>query len=112
MTTANIILGCTYKWFTTPEICMILERFNAVIFIGDAAVQNIYTAFNTLLHEDFSLGGLHQSKMGLVDRKTCRCENQFITQHCKQNFSIKSYLQVIADSDNSGGGNGPYCSRM
>ena len=91
---------------------MILERFNAVIFIGDTAVQDIYTAFNTLLREDFSLGGFHQSKMSLMDRKTCNCENQFITQHCKQDFSIKSYLELIADADNLRGGNVPYCSRM
>ena len=26
---------CTCRWFSTPEICKILERFNAVIFIGD-----------------------------------------------------------------------------
>jgi hypothetical protein len=52
--------GCTYKWFSTAEICMILERFNAIIFLGGDIAQTIYTAFNILLRKDLAVGGLRQ----------------------------------------------------
>ena len=55
--------GCTYKWFSTEEICMILERFDTVVFIGDTMLRNIYGAFNILLRQNQALGALSQWEM-------------------------------------------------
>ncbi|MCJ1315605.1 hypothetical protein MMC15_000925, partial [Xylographa vitiligo] len=52
--------GCHYRWYTTAESCMILDRFDAVVFIGDSMLQNVYSAFNMLLRENVALGGLKQ----------------------------------------------------
>jgi len=61
---------------------MILERFNAVVFVGDQTAQFIYAAFNILLQEDLSLGGLQQSIMSEQDRTNCKCDNQFTNKDC------------------------------
>ncbi|TVY46056.1 hypothetical protein LOCC1_G002549 [Lachnellula occidentalis] len=80
--------GCTYRWFSTPEICMILERFNALVFIGDSTAQTIYAALNILLREDLALGGLQQWMMNDQDREACKCNEQFVNRDCL-GYSIK-----------------------
>ena len=52
--------GCAYKWFATEEICMILERFDTLVFIGDTMVRDIYGAFNILLRKNLDYGALSQ----------------------------------------------------
>lgn len=81
--------GCTYRWFPTPEICMILERFNAITFVGEDLAQSVYAAFNILLRENLALGGLQQWIMSDEDKAKCRCDNQFLDIEC-QRFVIKS----------------------
>lgn len=85
--------SCTYRWFSTPEICMILERFNAVTFIGDNIAQTIYTAFSILLRQDLSLGGLQLWTMDDQDRINCKCDNQFLNTDCL-GYTIKSVEEV------------------
>lgn len=89
----DTFLGCTYKWFPTPEICMLLERFNAVVFIGDDIAQSIYSAFNILLREDLALGSLQQWLMTEEERARCKCNNQFIDNDCR-GHAIKSIDEV------------------
>ncbi|KAI9869407.1 MAG: hypothetical protein M1813_000196 [Trichoglossum hirsutum] len=79
---ANITPGCHYRWFTTAEICMILERFDAIIFLGDNMVRSIYSAFNILLRENAALGALKQWEMSDAERSACRCDNQFAKGEC------------------------------
>ncbi|KAL2071412.1 hypothetical protein VTL71DRAFT_12647 [Oculimacula yallundae] len=81
--------GCTYRWFSTTELCMILGRFNAITFIGDDITQSIYGAFNILLREDLALGSLQQSIMTDEDKAKCRCDNQFLNTDCRS-FAIKT----------------------
>jgi hypothetical protein len=80
--TNHELAGCQYRWYTTEEICMILERFDAIIFVGDRTLQNIYSAFNILLRENMALGALKQWDMAESDMKACRCDNQYINQEC------------------------------
>lgn len=72
---------------------MILERFNAIILVGDDIAQSIYVAFNILLREDFALGGLQQWIMSDEDREKCKCDNQFLSLDCVK-FAIKSFDEV------------------
>lgn len=88
-----IRVGCTYRWFSTPEVCMILERFNTIVFVGDEIAQSIYTAFNILLREDLALGGLQQWIMIDQDRKNCKCDNQFLNVDCF-GYAIKNRDEV------------------
>jgi hypothetical protein len=72
---------------------MILERFNAVTFIGDNIAQTIYTAFSILLRQDLSLGGLQLWTMDDQDRINCKCDNQFLNTDCL-GYTIKSVEEV------------------
>ncbi|PMD45006.1 hypothetical protein L207DRAFT_629537 [Hyaloscypha variabilis F] len=102
--------GCTYRWFSTPEICMILERFNAITFIGDELVQSVYTAFNVLLREDLSFGGLQQWIMSDQDRRNCKCDEQFLNAECT-GYGVKNWEEVKKNGGNQKGS--PYfCSRI
>ncbi|KAI9770736.1 MAG: hypothetical protein M1840_002986 [Geoglossum simile] len=102
--------GCHYRWFTTTEVCMILERFDAVIFLGDNMVHSIYRAFNILLRENVALGALKQWEMSNAERDTCRCDNQFVKEECAM-FAVTGNEEV-ARNDGGGGHSSPYfCDR-
>ncbi|PBP20119.1 hypothetical protein BUE80_DR008768 [Diplocarpon rosae] len=85
--------GCTYRWFSTLEICMILERFNAVVFVGDDVAQSVYAAFNILLREDLILGGVHDWMMGDEDQAKCKCDGQLLNIDCLK-FAVMSVEEV------------------
>jgi len=89
---------------------MILDRFDAIVFIGDNMLQHVYTAFNILLRENIALGGLKQWEMSESQRSACRCDNQFIKSECSK-YTITTSEQV----DKNDGGSGhrsPYlCNR-
>jgi hypothetical protein len=72
---------------------MILERFNALVFLGDEIARSIYTAFNILLREDLAVGGLQDWMMGEQDQKNCKCDNQFLNNECLA-YAVKSRDEV------------------
>ena len=103
--------GCHYRWYSTAEICMILERFDAIIFIGDDTLKHIYAAFNILLRENLATGGLKQWELTETDRVLCRCENQFTRAECSAHMIMDS--QAVAENDPSSGHRSPYyCNRQ
>ena len=86
---------------------MILERFNALVFIGDSTAQTIYTALNILLREDLALGGLQQWMMNDQDRAACKCDQQFVNGDCL-GYSIRGIKEAKKNMKQS-----PYfCERM
>ncbi|KAH9212497.1 hypothetical protein DL95DRAFT_426527 [Leptodontidium sp. 2 PMI_412] len=99
---------CTYRWFSTPEICMVIERFNAITFVGDDIAQSIYSAFNILLREDLALGGLQQWTMSDEDKAKCRCHNQFLDIEC-QRFAVKSSDDVKKNDSGDRKGSPYFC---
>ncbi len=102
--------GCHYRWYSTPEICMILERFDAIIFIGDDTLQHVYAAFNMLIRENIALGSLKQWEMKESERAGCRCENQLIKSECSKYAILDS--QAVRDHDGDSGHRSPYyCDR-
>jgi hypothetical protein len=107
---ANITPGCHYRWFTTAEICMILERFDAIIFLGDNMVRSIYSAFNILLRENAALGALKQWEMSDAERSACRCDNQFAKGECAMFAATRN--EEVAKNDGGGKHSSPYfCDR-
>ncbi len=102
--------GCHYRWYTTPEICMILERFDAIIFIGDDMIKNIYAAFNMLLRENIALGGLKQWDMKESERETCRCDNQITRPECDK-YTVTNSEDVRKNDIGSGHPNPYFCNR-
>lgn len=87
---------------------MILERFNAVVFVGDELAQSVYAAFNIFLREDLALGGLQQWTMTDQDRLNCKCDNQFLNPECT-GYAIKHRDEVKKNDAKKGS---PYsCAR-
>lgn len=87
---------------------MILERFGALVFVGDDTVRAIYLAFNMLLREDLAFGGL-QSGLSDQDRASCKCDNQF-RDECSA-FGIKSSEELKRGERSGHAGSPYYCER-
>ena len=88
---------------------MILDRFDAVVFVGDAALQPIYNAFNILLRQDLATGALKSWEMDRSILDSCRCDAQFTTSACAQHF-VTSSEDVNANTPSIGS---PYtCARF
>ena len=103
-------LGCHYRWYTTPEICMILERFDVVVFIGDDMLKTVYSAFNMLLRENTAMGGLRQWEMTETEREQCRCDNQVVKPECFGHLVMDS--EEVRGHDEGSGHSSPYfCDR-
>ncbi|KAL9125645.1 MAG: hypothetical protein Q9217_005181 [Psora testacea] len=103
-------LSCHYRWYTTPEVCMILERFDAVVFIGDDMLKAIYSVFNMLLRENLAMGGLKQWEMSEREREGCRCDNQIVKPDCASHTITDS--EEVWEGDEGSGHRSPYhCDR-
>ncbi|MCJ1433133.1 hypothetical protein MMC27_002492 [Xylographa pallens] len=102
--------GCHYRWYTTAEICMILDRFDAVVFVGDSMLQNVYSAFNMLLRENVALGGLKQWNLKDGEHSSCHCDNQIMRPECSGQ-SITSSAEVRENDGGSGHRSPYYCER-
>ncbi len=73
-----IFLGCTFRWLSTTETCLILERFSASVFVGDDVARSIYLALNMLLWEDLALGDVEGWNMNeRIERFVCG-DGQFL----------------------------------
>lgn len=104
------IIGCHYKWYTTTEICMILDRFDGIVFVGDDMVASIYAAFNALLRRNIKLGALEQWRMLDKELETCACDKQFSNPECTKYLVTSS--DEVAKHDSEGGPLSPYaCNR-
>ena len=89
---------------------MILERFDAIVFIGDRMLQNVYQGFNMLLRENVAMGGLKQWEMKESEREACRCDNQIIREDCSR-YSVISNLDVRNNDAGNGYRSPYYCDR-
>ena len=104
-------VGCQYRWYSTVEICMILERFDAIVFIGDDMLQHIYGAFNMLLRENIATGSLKQWDMKENERTACRCDDQMIKAECSK-YAITDSQAVSINNGGGGRGSPYYCDRQ
>ena len=103
-------VGCHYRWYSTPEICMILERFDAIVFIGDDSLKQIYAAFNMLLRENMAMGSLKQWELNESQRDACTCDNQLTKLECSRHMIMDS--QTVREKDDQDGQGSPfYCDR-
>ena len=102
--------GCHYRWYSTAEVCMILERFDAVVFIGDDSLKQIYAAFNMLLREDLALGSLKMWELNESQRGACKCDNQLTKPECSSHVITESETEK-GKGDGVGHGRPFYCER-
>lgn len=108
--TTMLLPGCHYKWYSATEICMILDRFDGVVFIGDKTISDVYAAFNILLRQDLALGGMQQWKMSDKERDSCRCSKQYTNPECSKYFVTSN--EEVGSSDPESNYRAPYaCNR-
>lgn len=87
---AKSCLGCHYRWYTVAEICAIFDRFDAIVFVGDASLQTAYNGLNILLRQDLAYGSLKTWTMNEEEIAGCKCDNQFIKESCTKHFISSS----------------------
>ena len=89
---------------------MILERFDAVVFIGDESLKQIYAAFNMLLRENMAMGSLKQWELNESQRDACTCDSQLTRSECRSHIITES--QTVRENDEGDGHRSPfYCDR-
>lgn len=76
------VTGCSYRWYTTAQICEILQKFDGIAFVGDDTLANVYAGFNLLLRENLAFGALKEWDLSPEHRETCRCDSQFTSKSC------------------------------
>ncbi|RAL17706.1 uncharacterized protein BO97DRAFT_12960 [Aspergillus homomorphus CBS 101889] len=90
---------CAYQWYSSSEVCDILQRFDGIVFVGDDALADAYAGFNILLREDLATGSLRDWEMDKDFSQRCRCESQFTQAACLP-LRITSSNEVYAQSGN------------
>lgn len=89
---------------------MILERFDAIVFIGDDSLKQIYAAFNMFLRENVAVGSLKQWELNESQRDACSCDNQLSKSECSSHMIKES--QTVREKDDGDGHRSPfYCDR-
>ncbi|ODM17718.1 hypothetical protein SI65_06506 [Aspergillus cristatus] len=74
--------GCSYRWYTTAQICEVLQKFDGIAFVGDDTLANVYAGFNLLLRENLAFGALKERDLSPEHRETCHCDSQFTSKSC------------------------------
>ncbi|EIT78006.1 hypothetical protein F9C07_2282434 [Aspergillus flavus] len=96
---AYISKGCFYRWYSNAEVCQILQKFGALVFVGDESLADIYAGFNILLQGNLATGALRESEMTKEQIEKCRCASQFTSASCLP-LRITSSEQVEKQNDN------------
>lgn len=91
--------GCFYRWYSNAEICGILRKFGALVFVGDESLADIYAGFNILVRGDLATGALRGSEMTKEQIEKCRCGSQFTSASCLP-LRVTSSEQVEERNDN------------
>lgn len=92
------VTGCSYRWYTTAQVCEVLQKFDGIAFVGDDTMANAYAGFNLLLRENLASGALKEWDMSPEQRETCRCDSQLTSKSCWPQ-RITSSDQVPAQDD-------------
>ncbi|OJJ32327.1 hypothetical protein ASPWEDRAFT_658676 [Aspergillus wentii DTO 134E9] len=74
--------GCSYRWYTTAQICDILRKFDGIAFVGDDSLASVYAGFNILLRKNLALGSLKEWEMSQEQGEMCKCNSQFTSSSC------------------------------
>jgi hypothetical protein len=102
-------LGCVYRWYSSSQICDILQKFDGIAFIGDESLADAYAGFNILLRENLATGALKDWEMNDVYSGQCRCDSQFTNPSCWLK-RISSSEEMFLRGDESGPRNTYACS--
>lgn len=102
-------LDCVYRWYSSSQICDILQKFDGIAFVGDESLADAYAGFNILLRENLATGALKDWEMSDEYSGQCKCDSQFTDPSCWQK-RISSSDEMFLQGDKSGPRSGYACS--
>ncbi|KAI9879897.1 MAG: hypothetical protein M1830_006564 [Pleopsidium flavum] len=70
------------RWFTTEEVCEILNRFEKVVIVGDSMMRHVIGSINVLIRKDLGYGAVTDWNFSPEERKECFCNYQFNVKAC------------------------------
>lgn len=70
------------RWYTTPETCEILSRFEKVIFVGDSMMRHVVGALNVLFRADLGYGAVTGWNFDDEETEKCFCMHQMDVKAC------------------------------
>ncbi|KAL9101031.1 MAG: hypothetical protein Q9163_003673 [Psora crenata] len=91
--------GCDMRWFSTEEICEILERFEKVVIIGDSMMRHVIGSMNVLVRKDLGYGAVTDWNFSPEERRDCFCNYQFNVKACSVQGIFKTADVVKNDPD-------------
>lgn len=103
-----IAAKCDMRWYSTEEICSIMDRFSHVFLLGDSLMRHVTNALFILLRADLGFGGLtdwdmpRNEEKGVTTDDDCKCSHQFDKHECS-NAVIYSYDWLAGNSSSSCG---------
>ncbi|KAH8654948.1 hypothetical protein BGZ60DRAFT_472896 [Tricladium varicosporioides] len=74
--------GCDMRWFTSEEVCEILQRFDRIVLVGDSMLRHVIGSINILLRKDLGYGAVTDWNFSVEERKDCFCNEQFDVKAC------------------------------
>lgn len=60
--------GCDMRWFTSEEVCEILQRFDRVVLVGDSMLRHVIGSINILLRKDLGYGAVTDWNFSVKER--------------------------------------------
>lgn len=101
-----IPLGCDMRWYSSQEVCAILDRFSHIFIIGDSLQRHLITALYILLRQDVGLGGIRDWELGdsittqAPSKDFCMCSGMLNTHNCSDR-AIERYAWVQGNDSDS-----------
>ncbi|KAK9476975.1 hypothetical protein V1514DRAFT_146233 [Lipomyces japonicus] len=73
---------CDMRWYTSEEVCGILEKFDRVAVIGDSMMRQMLGALYVILRKDMGYGGVTQWNFNDQEKADCFCNAQVNVKSC------------------------------
>ncbi|KAB8346230.1 hypothetical protein FH972_023275 [Carpinus fangiana] len=85
--------GCDMRWFSSSEICQIMNKFEKVFIVGDSMMRNLAVAVHVFLRADLSDGARTTWKED-PEGIDCSCRGPFETIKCAYHSVVGSKILV------------------
>ena len=85
--------SCSFRWYTSHEICNLLGRFSQIILVGDSLMRHIHQALFMLLRDDLQSGGMPLHLVEVTQYDKCSCDGQF-SEHlfCRDDLKTSAHM--------------------
>jgi hypothetical protein len=84
---------CTVRWLSSFSICLILEKYAGIYFLGDSLTRHMSMAFYMLLNRDLRYGGfpIDPNINPKIFGNNCGCDGQFSENKLCREYDTKKF---------------------